>query len=142
MKSSLKRVGIVVIALVFAVVCTAAFAQEKYELSVKQKEYQGITYVSGGITLDEREALAAKYKGNNLKLMFAAKGGEYLADIKVEISDGKGKKVLIADSDGPWLFTNLPAGKYTITATMNGKEKQNKLNIRKGQKQTTVGFYW
>jgi hypothetical protein len=142
MKCYLKKAGIVVIALFFAVVCTAAFAQEKYELSVKEKEYQGITYVSGGITLDEREALAAKYKGYNLKLMFAAKSGEYVADIKVAISDSKGKKVLVADSDGPWLFTNLPAGKYTVTAAMMGKEKQNKLNIRKGQKQITLGFYW
>lgn len=142
MKSSLRKAGIVVMAIVFAVVCNAAYAEEQYELSIKEKTYQGIPFISGGVGLEEREALAAKYKEYNLKLMFAATGGEYLADIKVEISDSRGKKVLVAAADGPWFFTNVPAGKYTVTATMMGKEKQNKVNIRKGQKQITLGFYW
>jgi hypothetical protein len=142
MKSSLKKVGIVVIAIVFAVVCNAAYAEEKYELSIKENTYQGIPFISGGVGLEEREALAAKYKEYNLKLMFAAKGGAYVADIKVEISDSRGEKVLVAVADAPWFFTNLPAGKYIVTATMMDKEKRNKVNIAKGQKQIILGFYW
>jgi hypothetical protein len=142
MKSSLKKVGIVVIAIVFAVVCSAAYAEEKYELSIKEKTYQGIPFISGGVGLEEQEALAAKYKEYNLKLMFATKGGEYVADVKVEISDSRGEKVLVAAADGPWVFTNLPAGKYIVTATYMGKEKRNKVNIAKGQKQITLVFYW
>jgi hypothetical protein len=143
MKSSLKKVGIVVIAIVFAVVCSAAYAEEKYELSIKEQTYQGIPFISGGVGLEEQQALAAKYKEYNLKLMFAAKSGEYLADVKVEISDSRGGKVLVvAAADGPWVFTNLPAGKYIVTATYMGKEKQNKVNIAKGQKQITLAFYW
>jgi hypothetical protein len=142
MKSSLKKVGIAVIAIVFAVVCNTAYAEEKYELSIKEETYQGISFISGGIGLEEREALASMYKQYNLKLMFAAKGGEYLADIKVDILDSRGKKVLVAVANGPWFFTNLPAGKYTVITSMMGKEKRNKVSIGKGQKQITLAFYW
>ena len=117
-------------------------AGEKNVLPVEQREYQGIPYVSGGIGSDEREKLAAIGKNYSLKLVFAIKGGEYLADVKVEISDSIGKKVIDAVADGPWFFANLPPGKYTVTVTMMGKEKQNRVDIVKGQKQTTLRFYW
>src|SRR4030042_2735367 len=102
-------------------------------LPVEQKEYQGIPYVSGGIGSDEREKLAAIGKNYSLKLVFAIKGGEYLADVEVEISDSTGKKVLDAVADGPWFFTNLPPGKFTITATMMGKEQKRGAHIGKGK---------
>ncbi len=117
-------------------------AGEKNVLPVEQRQYQGIPYVSGGIGLDEREKLAAISKNYSLKLVFAIKSREYLADVKVEISDSSGKNVLDAVADGPWFFTNLPPGKYTVTVTLKGKEKQNAVNIVKGQKQTTLSFYW
>jgi hypothetical protein len=118
------------------------YAAERYVFPIEQKEYQGIPYVSGGTGLDEREAFAAIGKNYSLKLVFAIKSGEYLSDVKVEISDRIGKKVLDAVADGPWFFTNLPPGKYTVTVTMMGKEQQNGVNIGKGQKQTTLHFYW
>jgi hypothetical protein len=142
MKCSLQKIVIVAIAIVFAGICNTVYAEEGYASPIEQMIYQGIPYVSGGVGLEEREALAAKYGNYNLKLMFAAKGGEYLADIKVEISDSRGKKVLVATADGPWFFTNLPQGKYTVTVTTMGKEQQNKVTIGKGQKQTTLRFYW
>src|SRR6202142_1336832 len=142
MKCSLQQVGIVVIAIVFAGVCSTVYAEEKDVLPTEQEMYQAIPYVSGGIGLEEREALTAKCANYSLKLMFAVKGGDYLGDVKIDISDSLGKKVLIATADGPWFFTDLPPGKYTVTVTTMGKEKQNKGNIHKGQKQITLGFYW
>jgi len=118
------------------------YADERYVLPIEKKEYQGIPYVSGGIGVDEREAFAAMGKDYSLKLMFAIKSGEYLADVKVEISDSIGKKVLDAVADGPWFFTNLPPGKYTVTVAMMGKAQQNGVNIGKVKKQTTLRFYW
>jgi hypothetical protein len=117
-------------------------AGEKDVLPVEQREYQGIPYVSGGVGSDEREKLDAIGKNYSLKLVFAIKGGDYLADVKVEILDSSGKKVLDAVADGPWFFANIPPGKYTVTVTIMGKEKQNKADIVKGQKQTTLRFYW
>ena len=142
MKCSLQQVGIVVIAIVFASVCSTVYAEERDVLPTEQEMYQGIPSVSGGIGLEEREALTAKCANYSLKLMFAAKGGDYLADVKIDISNSLGKEVLVATADGPWFCVNLPPGKYTVTVTTMGKEKQNKVNIHKGQKQTTLGFYW
>ena len=46
----------------------------------------GITYVSGGNGLEERQALNEASGDYNLKLVFAEKGsGSYLADIKLSI---------------------------------------------------------
>ena len=117
-------------------------AAEENVLSIEQSEYQGIPYVSGGVGLDEREQFDAIGKNYNLKLVFAGKRGEYTADVRVEILDRIGKKVLDAVADGPWFFSKLPPGKYTVTVTMMGKEKQQRVNIGKNQKQTTLRFYW
>ena len=111
-------------------------------LPSEQNEYQGIPYVSGGVGIDARERLDVIGKNYSLKLVFAGKSGEYVADIKVEISDSIGKKVLNAVSEGPWFFSKLPPGKYTVTVTMMGKEKKQRVNIGKNQKQTTLRFYW
>jgi len=118
------------------------YTDERYVIPIEKKEYQGILYMSGGIGVDEREAFAAMGKDYSLKLMFALKSKEYLSDIKVEISDRIGKKVLDAVAEGPWFFTNLPPGNYTVTVTMMGKAQQNGVNIGKGKKQTTLRFYW
>lgn len=118
------------------------YTDERYVLSIEKKEHRGIPYMSGGIGIDEREAFAAMGKDYSLKLMFALKSKEYLSDVRVEISDGIGKKVLDAVAEGPWFFTNLPPGKYTVTVTMMGKAQQNGVNIGEGKKQTTLRFYW
>ena len=117
-------------------------AAEENVLPIEQSECQGIPYVSGGVGLDEREQFDAISKNYNLKLVFAGKRGEYTADVRVEILDRIGKKVLDAVADGPWFFSKLPPGKYTVTVTMMGKEKQQRVNIGKNQKQTTLRFYW
>jgi hypothetical protein len=118
------------------------YADESYVLPIEKKEYRGIPYMIGGVGRDEREALAAMGKDYSLKLMFALKSREYLSDVKVEISDSTGKKAIDVVADGPWFFTNLPPGKYTVTVTMMGKAQQNVVNIVKGLKQTTLRFYW
>jgi hypothetical protein len=117
-------------------------AAEGNVLPSEQNEYQGIPYVSGGVGIDAREQLDAIGKNYSLKLVFAGKNGKYVADINVEISDSTGKKILNAVSEGPWFFSKLPPGKYKVTVTMMGKEKQKRVNIGKVQKQTTLYFYW
>ncbi len=135
-------INILFCGIVLITVCAAnQAAGDGSVLPIEQSEYKGISYVSGGIGSDEREKLTVIGKNYSLKLVFAIKSGEYLSDVKVEISDNIGKKVLDAVADGPWFFANLPPGKYTVTVTMMGKEKQNKINIIKDQKQTILRFY-
>jgi hypothetical protein len=145
MSITFRKTGIAVVAaaaIVFAGVCGYVNAEETYILPVNEQSYQGIPYASGGIGLEEREALTARYGNFSLKLLFAVEGGAYLSDVKVDIADGKGKKVFTGSANGPWFFVKLAPGKYVVTATMKGKEKQNKVNIVKGKKQTTLNFIW
>ncbi len=114
------------------------------ELSASQpqvKTYHGISYLSGGIGLEEREALRTMAKEDNLKLSFALQNRDYLGGAKVLIKDDKGKKVLEAVSDGPLFFTKLPAGNYTVEATAMSKTLEQVARVStKGQ--TRLYFTW
>lgn len=82
----------------------------------------GVSYITGGVGLDESAAIKAAEKDFNLSLLFAQnKRGEYLADVQVSIVDKAGKTVLKVVSDGPMLLVRLPAGAYKVSANHEGK---------------------
>jgi len=96
----------------------AAFAQSGLP---PVQTFGSVSYVTGGIGLDESSAIKAAEKDFSLSLLFAqSKRGEYLADIKVNITDKAGKTVLEAVSDGPFLLAKLPAGTYKVSADHEG----------------------
>jgi hypothetical protein len=75
-----------------------------------------IRYFSAGMGLEEREA---KYPPFPLKLIFVAGPRAYTSQVAVTIADAKGSVVLQVPREqvtGPWLFMDLPAGTYDITA--------------------------
>lgn len=98
-----------------------SFSSQLSPSPLEGKTSNGIPYLSGGVGLDERETLRAPGIEDNLKLTFALKRGNYLSDVNVRITDAAGHKVLAVISQGPWFFTRLPAGQYTVTATARGK---------------------
>jgi hypothetical protein len=55
---------------------------------------QGYVYLSGGVGSDERLALEERAKGFNVKLVFAATDGSYLAGVKLDIADRKSEAIL------------------------------------------------
>jgi hypothetical protein len=81
---------------------------------------QNVKFVSGGVSDDSVERMAALGKEFNFKLLFAARDGHYLADIAVTINDAANRKVLDTVSEGPFLFAQLAPGKYAISATYAG----------------------
>jgi len=85
------------------------------------KTQNGIPYVSGGVGEDEEEAIRAVGKQYNLKLSFAVKSGEYLADVKVKVQDKAGKVMLDTVSEGPCFFAKVPKGTYRVTAESAGQ---------------------
>jgi hypothetical protein len=112
--------------------------------SVLQPEvqtYNGIPYMSGGFGLEERAELRAMSKSDNLELSFALKNKDYLSGADLLIKDDQGKDILKAVSDGPLFFTKLPAGKYTIEATAEGRTEEQVAQVpAKGQ--TRIYFAW
>ena len=101
----------------------------------------GVSYVSGGVgttSIDRLSALAGDF---NLKLVFALKSGDYVSDVRVSIADTAGKAVLDTTSDGPWVFTKLPAGSYQIVATFAGNAEKRTIAVG-AEKLRTVDFRW
>jgi hypothetical protein len=92
--------------------------------------YGGVGYVSGGIGLDESDAIKAAEKDFTLSLLFVqTRRGEYLSDVKVGIKDKAGKTVLEAVADGPMLLARLPAGEYRVSAESGGSTQVKTLRI-------------
>lgn len=73
-------------------------------------------YFSTGVGIEER---TAQYPPFPLKLVFIAGAKAYVAQVAVTIKDTKGEMRVRIPGDqvrGPWLFVDLPAGTYDITA--------------------------
>jgi hypothetical protein len=73
-------------------------------------------YFSAGIGLDER---GADYPPFALKLVFTAGGKPYLTGVTVTIQGPKGMEKIVIPRErvtGPWLFVDVPAGTYDISA--------------------------
>jgi len=97
-----------------------------------------ITYVSGGIGLDESTAMKAAGKDYPLTLEFVVRTEShngYTSDVKVLLADHKGKTLLDTVSNGPFLLVKLPPGKYRLEATKEGQTKVLQLDIRVGKHQ-------
>jgi hypothetical protein len=133
-----------VLAASLVVVCvwaSALFAQQPESFPIQPKHYGNVPYLSGGVGLDEREALNQMARDYDLKLSFAVSGGNYLGDIAVEIRDAGGRMVLEAVSEGPWFFTKLPSGRYTVLVKVMGKTQQKTVQVS-GRGQTVLNFFW
>ena len=94
--------------------------------SLEQQTQRGAAYLSGGVGVDEVQAMRSQANNYNLKLVFAVAGsGEYLADVKVSVADASGNNVIHAVSNGP-LF---------------GKTQSRTVTLRAGQR-ADLNFFW
>jgi hypothetical protein len=121
--------------------CSAAVTVSAQEPVLQPRTEGGITFISGGVGADEREALKKVEGDYNLRLMFAAQGGEFVADVKVTILDAKGKTVLEAVSGGPRFFAKLAPGAYRITAVNNGTPMTRTVTIS-SKRPVSQAFFW
>ena len=112
------------------------------EPSALQQQTQGdVTFVSGGVGLDEIDAMKALKPNYNLHLLFAVNSGEYLSDIEVAIFDKKGNAYMQAMSLGPFMLVNLKPGSYYVKAQLDGRAISKRVTIT-GHKATPLSFIW
>jgi hypothetical protein len=101
-----------------------------------------IRYFSAGVGLEER---AAEYPPFSLKLVFTAGDRPYLSGVSVTIESRKGVPVLTVPPDqveGPWLFVDLPAGDYAVTATYHDDtQRVRRVRVEEG-KQKVIHLRW
>ncbi len=90
----------------------------------------------------ERAELNALSSRFNLRLLFAMQGsGSYVADVRVNVLDGRGELALTAQSKGPWFLIDLPPGTYTVEAETMGQAQRQTARLD-GARQTRLNFYW
>jgi hypothetical protein len=130
-----------VMPILFAILCAAGTVCAQ-ESAMQPRTEGGITFISGGVGMEERDALKKVEGDYNLRLLFAAQdSGEFVADVKVTIRDAKGKTVLEAVSAGPRFFAKLTPGSYKITAENNGTPMTRAVKISP-TRAVSQAFYW
>lgn len=113
-----------------AVLALPALTQAAHYGMPEQGSYQGKPYFSGGFGVDGREHLMKTVASDyNLKLEFALEEGNYVGDVNVEIMDQNGNKVMGAMSKGPWFFTRLDPGKYTVEVSGFGQQFSDTVQV-------------
>jgi hypothetical protein len=106
-----------------------------------QAQQQGnITFVSGGAGDEDRDALRQVENQYNLRLMFAARNGDFLANIAVTLSDARGNAVLDTIADGPIFYAHVPPGRYRLTVSNQGEAQSRDISIGNGA--VRQDFYW
>jgi hypothetical protein len=128
--------------LIFLAALFTAGSVSAQEPSLQPRTEGGITFISGGVGMDERETLKKVESDYNLRLLFAAKdSGEFVAGVQVTIRDAKGKTVLDAVSDGPRFFAKLTPGSYRVTVLHNGTPMTRAVKISP-KRSVSQAFYW
>jgi hypothetical protein len=97
--------------------------------------------VAGGVGLNARQALQSGAPAHNVKMVFTLDTGNYLADVDVKVTDSSGKTVIDGVSDGPWLYAQLPQGRYTANASYGGNTVTKRFSVGKSGQMTTY-FRW
>ena len=97
-----------------------------------EKTRDGIEYLSGGVGMNAQDAINARARDFNLKLVFTLNEGNYVADVGVALKDARGRTVVEDTAEGPFFLAKLPAGQYTVAATYEGRTVTRKLQVGKG----------
>lgn len=107
-----------------------------------QVQQQGdVSFVSGGVGLDESKALERAQSEWPLALRFTGPTADYLADVRVRIVDSHGGDALSTTSRGPFMLVRLRPGRYTVHASYKGEEKVSAVTVpAKGT--ARAGFHW
>ncbi len=88
-----------------------------------------VTYVSGGVSDEELDMLKARASEFSLHVLLSGTGGEFVGDAHFRILDSSNAEVLRISGAGPYVYVQLPAGKYLIESYLNGTEKKATVTI-------------
>ena len=126
--------------LVLACACAVAAAGAARAQVPPMQVAGAARFVCGGIGSDESTAMRAAMKEHPLSLLFARAGGAYLADVAVVILGANGAPVLSLRASGPVCLVDLPAGRYTVEATMDGISKRQDVTLGSGSRSVDFRF--
>jgi hypothetical protein len=126
----MRRPRYLATACLLALVALPLASQAEHYAMQEQSSFQGTPYFSGGFGVEQREHLMTAVADDyNVKLEFALDEGNYLGDVRVEITDGDGARVMEALSKGPWFFTRLPPGRYRVEVSGYGQAFADSVSV-------------
>lgn len=103
---------------------------------------QGVRYVTGGIGADSEMHMRQIAGQWPLRMTFSeAKNDQFVANVKLSITDLKGKPELALDSAGPMTYVKLPAGDYRVYARYDGHEETRQISMH-GDHGHDLNFHW
>jgi hypothetical protein len=107
-----------------------------------QIQQQGdVSFVSGGVGLDESKALQQAQSQWPLSLRFTGPSAEFLADVHVRVVDAHNSEVLNTTARGPYMLVRVRPGRYTVHAQYKDNEQSRAVTVpAKGTAKTA--FIW
>jgi hypothetical protein len=124
MKTSMVLPIVMIGLFVVVLVSGAGYAAVRSECpTLQEMTSNGVKYMSGGVSADERERITYMPMGYNLGLAFSKRSGQYLSDAVVTIKGMDNKVYLRTESCGPWFFAELPQGQYRVMVA-HGVDRQ------------------
>jgi len=100
-----------------------------------------VTYLNGGISDEELAQLKAQGDSYNLHLLLSAPTGAFISDVGLRVLNASGTPVLTVSDAGPYVYAQLPPGKYMLEATKSGSAKSVKIAIpSKGSVKSHIVF--
>ena len=126
----------------FALLASAAFAAAPIA-GAQPQSGSTVNFVNGGVTQDEADALRAQASSYPLAIQFAQRtdtGNAFAANVHVRIVDASGRQVMVVPDADPILLANLPPGRYTVEATLEGQVRRQQVTIGRGHQK--LGFQW
>ncbi|MNQ90242.1 hypothetical protein D3C85_1055760 [compost metagenome] len=118
--------------------------QEPVDMSgvqLQPQEQNGVSYVTGGIGIDESRAIQ-QVQGYNLHLTFSTgPENKYVPDVDLTIQGPQGQTVLQLNQVGPMVYVKLPPGKYNLVASRNGEQQLGAVTLVPGET-GKVNLHW
>jgi hypothetical protein len=129
-----------VAALALAAACmTAATAATRLPngawIDLAPKQYDSLSVVNGGITIDESAAAKQMAPQYPLRVVLSGRGGDYQVADRMTVMRGDRVLAEIPDA-GPWLLIDMPPGRYTLRGEFDGHSMTRTVTV--GSKGTTV----
>ena len=124
-----------------AVILAASLAPAAVLAAPTPHQQNGVTYVNGGVGVEEQAAMKAQRADYNLLLTFATQqSGAYRSDIQLDIMDAKGTDLLSVANVGPMFFAKLAPGTYRISAAAEGKTFKRTVKVGNAPKE--IVLHW
>ncbi len=92
--------------------------------------------ISGGVSASGMTAIDQAQNNYRLKLVYTEPNGDYLANVKVAVRNHAGQTVAKTESSGPVVLMNLTPGTYTVTSSLDGAVKTEKVRVRSNRLDT------